>query len=118
METKTKVDTLFDILFYIYHNNGNDSTNNAYCKMHRIMWLGYNARGGARPSQSVIDSMRQFVLFVTQPSLIKQTSNAPLFWRHSLLHCVYYMLLTSVEPVFNGRPIDLRTWGASVTRDR
>ena len=25
METKTKVDTLFDILFYIYHNNVNNT---------------------------------------------------------------------------------------------
>ena len=25
METKTKVDALFDILFYIYHNNGNNT---------------------------------------------------------------------------------------------
>ena len=25
METKTKVDALFNILFYIYHNNGNNT---------------------------------------------------------------------------------------------
>ena len=25
METKTKADALFDILFYIYHNNGNNT---------------------------------------------------------------------------------------------
>ena len=25
METKTKVDALLDILFYIYHNNGNNA---------------------------------------------------------------------------------------------
>ena len=107
METKTKVDALFNILFYIHHNNGKKK--NAYCNMYRVIWLGYNARGGERPSQSPIDSMCQFVHFVTQPSLINQTSNAPLFWCHFLLHCVYYMLLTSVEPVFNGRSIDLRT---------
>lgn len=79
METKTKVDALLDILFYIYHNNENNARKNAYCKIHRIMWLGYNVRGGARPSQSLIDSMCQFVQFLTQPSLINQRSNAPLF---------------------------------------
>ena len=77
--------------------------------MHRTVWLGCNAGGGPRPSQSPFDSMCQFVQLVPQLSLINQTSIAPLFWRHLLLHCVYYMLLTSVEAVFNGRPTDLRT---------
>ena len=42
METKTKVDALFDILFYIYHSNANSrfKRKNVYCKIHRIMWLG------------------------------------------------------------------------------
>ena len=107
METKTKVDALFNILFYIHHNNGKKKMLIAICT--ELYGSGTMRVVASGLPKSPIDSMCQFVHFVTQPSLINQTSNAPLFWCHFLLHCVYYMLLTSVEPVFNGRSIDLRT---------
>ena len=67
METKTKADALFDILFYIYHNNGNNTQKNAYCKMLRIMWLGYYARGGARPSLSLIVCVNLYNSLLSHP---------------------------------------------------
>ena len=74
METKTKVDALFDILFYIYHNNGNNThKKNAYCKMLRIMWLRYYARGGTRPSQSLFDSIYVSICTIPYSAILDQS---------------------------------------------